>query len=70
MAGSFGYEAEHSDLSKQIAAQRLLPRLAEAGEETVIVANGFSCRHQIADLTGRKPVHVIEVISSFIDTLT
>jgi len=62
MAGSFGYEAEHAALSREIAAQRLLPRLAEAGEDTVVVANGFSCRHQIGELTDRKPVHAVELI--------
>jgi len=64
MAGSFGYEVEHARMAKEIAAQRLLPRLGAASEDTVIVANGFSCRHQIAELTEWKPVHVVEVIRS------
>ena len=66
MAGAFGYEAEHAELSCKIAGQRLLPRLAAASAETRVVANGFSCRHQIADLSGRRPVHVIELISEFL----
>ena len=65
MAGSFGYEVEHAELSRKIAAERLLPRLAQASRATQIVANGFSCRHQIADLTDRKPLHVIEVLHAF-----
>lgn len=65
MAGSFGYESEHVQLSKEIAALRLLPRLAQTTEETVIVANGFSCRHQISDLTDRNPLHVVEVLRNY-----
>ena len=66
MAGSFGYETEHAQFSKDVAAQRLLPRLEKADVDTVIVANGFSCRHQIAELSNRKPVHAIQVISEFL----
>ncbi len=62
MAGSFGYEAEHYDLSVKIASERLLPALAQAPAEALIVANGTSCRHQIADLSGRQPRHVAEVL--------
>ena len=65
MAGSFGYEVEHAELSRKIAAERLLPRLTAASRATQVVANGFSCRHQIADLTDRKPVHVIEVLHTY-----
>jgi len=67
MAGSFGYEVEHAELSRQIAGQRLLPRLAKAGAEVQVVTNGFSCRHQIADLSERSPRHVVEVIREFIE---
>ena len=66
MAGSFGYEVEHAALSREIAGQRLLPRLAKASIEIQVVANGFSCRHQIADLSDRKPLHVVEVLRAFI----
>ena len=65
MAGSFGYEAEHAELSRKIAAERLLPRLAQASKTTQVVANGFSCRHQIADLTDRNPLHIIEVLRTY-----
>lgn len=66
MAGSFGYEVEHAELSRKIAAQRLLPRLTRASTDAQVVTNGFSCRHQIRDLSGRKPKHVAEVIRSFL----
>lgn len=66
MAGAFGYEIEHVELSRKIAVQRLLPRLNKAGIETQVVTNGFSCRHQIADLSGRKSRHVAEVIRAFL----
>lgn len=67
MAGSFGYEVEHSELSRQIAAQRLLPRLAKVGNETQVVTNGFSCRHQIAELSHHRPMHIAEVLRKFIN---
>lgn len=66
MAGAFGYEIEHVELSRKIAVQRLLPRLNKAGIETQVVTNGFSCRHQIADLSRRKSRHVAEVIRAFL----
>lgn len=66
MAGSFGYEAEHAELSRIIAGQRLLPRLDKISSETRVVTNGFSCRHQIADLSGRQSVHVIELVREFL----
>jgi FAD/FMN-containing dehydrogenase/Fe-S oxidoreductase len=66
MAGSFGYEIEHAEISRKIAEQRLLPRLAQECKETQVVTNGFSCRHQIADLSKRKPLHVAEVIRAFL----
>jgi Fe-S oxidoreductase len=66
MAGSFGYEVEHASLSQAIAEQRLLPCLSKADTSTQIVSNGFSCRHQIVDLSGRKPRHIAEVLRSFL----
>jgi FAD/FMN-containing dehydrogenase/Fe-S oxidoreductase len=61
MAGSFGFEKEHYDLSVTIANQALLPALAAAPEATV-VAPGTSCRHQIADLARRRALHPLEVL--------
>lgn len=62
MAGSFGYEKEHYDLSVQIAEDRLLPALRVATPDTVILTTGFSCRHQIKDLAGRNALHPIQLI--------
>lgn len=66
MAGSFGYEVEHASLSQTIAEQRLLPCLSKVDVLTQIVSNGFSCRHQIADLSGQKARHIAEVLRSFL----
>lgn len=57
MAGSFGLEAEHAAISMQMAELDLLPAL-RAAPDAGILANGFSCRHQIREGVGRKPVHV------------
>ncbi|MBK6852500.1 MAG: FAD-binding protein [Burkholderiales bacterium] len=62
MAGSFGYEAEHVDVSLQMAELNLLPAVRAASAETVIVADGTSCRHQIADGAGRETLHVARVL--------
>ena len=61
MAGSFGYEREHFDISLQMAERRLLPAVRDASGETVVVAPGTSCRHQIADATGRHALHPAEL---------
>jgi len=63
MAGSFGYEAEHRDVSLQMAELALLPAVRKAGEDTLIVADGTSCRHQIGDNTERRAEHAIRVLS-------
>jgi Fe-S oxidoreductase len=60
MAGSFGYEKEHFDLSLQMAERRLAPAARAAPESTLLVAPGTSCRHQIHDTTGRTAVHPAE----------
>ena len=62
MAGSFGYEKEHYDLSMQIGEERLFPAIRARPEGTGVIACGFSCRHQIADGTGVKALHVVEVL--------
>jgi FAD/FMN-containing dehydrogenase/Fe-S oxidoreductase len=62
MAGSFGYEAEHYDISEKIGGQVLFPAVKSIRAGTSIVANGFSCRHQIEHFTGVKPKHWVEVI--------
>lgn len=58
MAGAFGLEAEHYHASQRMAELSLLPTVRAAAPDTRIVANGFSCRHQIEDGTGRRPVHI------------
>jgi Fe-S oxidoreductase len=62
MAGSFGYEAEHLDVSLQMAELSLLPAVRAASADTVVVADGTSCRHQITDGTGREAIHVARVL--------
>ncbi|MEO8008694.1 MAG: FAD-linked oxidase C-terminal domain-containing protein, partial [Betaproteobacteria bacterium] len=62
MAGSFGYEAEHFDVSMKMAELSLLPAVRNAKPETIIVADGTSCRHQIHDGCGRKALHVARVL--------
>ena len=62
MAGSFGYEKEHYDLSMQIGEDRLFPAVRSAPVDTEIAAAGTSCRHQIADATGRESRHWAEIL--------
>jgi len=62
MAGSFGYEAAHYDVSMKMAEAGLLPAVREAGAETLLIADGTSCRHQIHDGAGRTAVHVARIL--------
>ena len=62
MAGSFGYEKEHYALSVKIAERRLLPAVRAAHDDTMVVAAGVSCRHQIQHGTGRQALHPAEVV--------
>ncbi len=62
MAGSFGYEKEHFDLSMQIGELVLFPAVRKQPQEVIIAAPGTSCRHQIKDGTGRKALHPVEII--------
>ena len=62
MAGSFGYEASHYDVSMKMGELSLLPRVREAASDTLIVADGTSCRHQIRDGTQREAIHVARVL--------
>jgi FAD/FMN-containing dehydrogenase/Fe-S oxidoreductase len=63
MAGAFGFEKAHYDVSLQCGERVLLPAVRGAGEETLIVANGFSCREQIAQTTSREALHLAQVIA-------
>jgi Fe-S oxidoreductase len=62
MAGSFGYEKEHYDLSMKIGNLVLFPAIRNCGEDTIIAAPGTSCRHQVKDGTGRRAMHPVEVL--------
>ncbi|MFQ5955149.1 MAG: FAD-binding and (Fe-S)-binding domain-containing protein [Kiloniellales bacterium] len=62
MAGSFGYEAEHYPISMKMGELALLPAVRSASPDTLIVADGTSCRQQIRDGTGRTAVHVARVL--------
>jgi Fe-S oxidoreductase len=62
MAGAFGFEREHYDVSMQIGERVLLPAVRKAPRDTLVVTNGFSCREQIAQATGRRALHVAEVL--------
>ncbi len=63
MAGSFGYEAAHYDVSMRMAELSLLPAVRAAASDTLIVADGTSCRHQITDATKREAVHAVQVLA-------
>ncbi|HYZ33021.1 MAG TPA: heterodisulfide reductase-related iron-sulfur binding cluster, partial [Crenalkalicoccus sp.] len=62
MAGSFGYEAAHQEVSRAMAELSLLPAVRAAPAEDLIVADGTSCRHQIRDLAGRTALHSVRVL--------
>ena len=63
MAGSFGFErGEKFRVSRAVAEQHLLPALRRAPADTLVVADGFSCREQIAQLGGRRAHHLAEVL--------
>lgn len=62
MAGSFGFEKKHYDLSMQIGEQTLFPAIRKSYESTIIAANGTSCRHQIKDGTNREALHPITIL--------
>jgi Fe-S oxidoreductase len=62
MAGAFGYEAEHHDMSLRIGELGVLPRLRAAPPDTMLAACGASCRHQIADALGRDARHIVRLL--------
>lgn len=62
MAGSFGYEKEHYEISMNIGGQTLFPAVKKASKKTIIAANGTSCRHQIKDGTQREAKHPITIL--------
>ncbi|GAA3555480.1 FAD-binding and (Fe-S)-binding domain-containing protein [Snuella lapsa] len=64
MAGSFGYEKEHYEVSMTIGEQTLFPAVRKASNDTIIAANGTSCRHQIKDGTQREALHPITILKN------
>ena len=62
MAGAFGFERKHYEISMRVGERVLLPRVRDASDDTLIIADGFSCREQIAQATGRKALHLAEVL--------
>ncbi|MEO8441779.1 MAG: heterodisulfide reductase-related iron-sulfur binding cluster, partial [Betaproteobacteria bacterium] len=62
MAGSFGFDAQHYDVSMKMAEASLLPKVRAAPADTLIVADGTSCRHQIHDGAQREALHVARVL--------
>jgi Fe-S oxidoreductase len=62
MAGSFGYEKEHYELSQQIGELVLFPTIRKQSDDVIIAAPGTSCRHQIKDGTGKKALHPVEIL--------
>jgi FAD/FMN-containing dehydrogenase/Fe-S oxidoreductase len=62
MAGSFGYEAEHYEVSMKIGEQSLFPAVRNTPKQTILAANGTSCRHQILDGTGREAKHPVSIL--------
>jgi Fe-S oxidoreductase len=68
MAGSFGFEREHYDLSMQIGGMRLFPDINAASADTIVAATGVSCRQQIAHGTGRRAEHPITIVRAALRT--
>ena len=64
MAGSFGYEKEHYEVSMQIGELKLFPSIRKSSTDVIIAANGTSCRHQIHDGTGRTALHPISILKN------
>ncbi len=63
MAGAFGYEKEHYDISKKIAEGRLIPYINNIEKDTQVAITGVSCRHQIEDFSNHSPKHILEIIA-------
>jgi Fe-S oxidoreductase len=67
MAGAFGYGADTIDVSLAMAELSLLPAVRAAAADTLLVASGTSCRHQIKDGSGREPLHVARILAMSVD---
>ena len=64
MAGSFGYEKEHYEVSMQIGELKLFPSIRKTNPHVIIAANGTSCRHQIKDGTNREALHPVTILKN------
>nr|WP_207229630.1 FAD-binding and (Fe-S)-binding domain-containing protein [Ktedonosporobacter rubrisoli] len=62
MAGAFGFEQDHYDVSLKVGERALLPAVRQAEKDTIIIADGFSCREQIAQTTDRQALHLAQVL--------
>ncbi|MBT5369831.1 MAG: anaerobic glycerol-3-phosphate dehydrogenase subunit C, partial [Nitrospinaceae bacterium] len=67
MAGAFGYQKEHYDISLAIGGMKLFPAIKESNEDTYVIANGVSCRQQIDHGTGRQARHLVEFLADAIE---
>jgi Fe-S oxidoreductase len=67
LAGSWGFEEDKYELSMKIGERRLLPSVRDAGEDAIIMADGFSCKTQVAQGTDRRPLHTAQVIKMALD---
>jgi Fe-S oxidoreductase len=70
MAGSFGYEQEHYEVSKKVGEERLFPAIENTAMDVQLSVAGVSCRQQIEHFTGRSTRHIAEVLANRIDTRT
>jgi Fe-S oxidoreductase len=70
MAGTFGYEREHYDLSLRVGELTVLKQVREAPPEALIVAAGTSCRHQIRHATGRQALHPAQALEQVLSPST
>jgi Fe-S oxidoreductase len=66
MAGSFGFESEHYDISMTVGRDRLFPSIEKEPDDTVVVATGVSCRQQIRHGTDRHALHPLELVRSVV----
>ncbi|MBV8609130.1 MAG: hypothetical protein JO034_16955, partial [Singulisphaera sp.] len=62
LAGSFGFEASHDAISRKIGEHKLIPKVRGASKDTLIIADGFSCKHQIQEMTDRRALHLAQVL--------
>lgn len=69
MAGSFGYEEEHYEISRKIGEERLFPTLRETPMDVIVTTSGVSCHQQIEHFEGRMSKHIVEVLADRVDTM-